>query len=750
MVAGPEREDVGGMGPRPLFASAVRGWLVVVLAATTVLAAVDALAGTGVVLITPLVLAPPAAAVRLRPRAVVGVSVYAIVLALGLGLVDGIFGTARHLVAVVAVAGAAALATAIASTRERLESERRRASALLARERFLADAGAVLDRSLNPDETLREIAALAVPARAAMCVIDVLDEDGPIRGVAVAAREPAIAARMRQLREGFPLDPAGPHPVAQVVRSERPLLIQLDDPTLSDIAASGEHLEFMRRAGYRSAIVVPLRARNRTYGTISWLRFADEPPYDEDDLALVAELGRRAALALSNAHLFSEARQARQRSEHAFAEASAARERADFLAEASVLLDASLDVDTTLGDLARLVVPRMADWCAVDVPTLDGGTRNVAVVHRDPEKVALATRLRERYPQPAGGPTGVPNVMRTGEPEFYSELDDALLRDAARNDEHLEMLRSLGIGSAMVVPLRARGRTLGVLTLIAEGPRRFDESDLTRACDLAARAALSVDNARLYEERTHVARTLQATLLPPELPAVPRMRVAARYRPAAEGVEVGGDFYDAFPAGRERWALVVGDVCGKGAEAAAVTALARYTLRAEAARGLAPVDALARLNDALLRQRDDGRFLTLAYATLDPEADGLRFTVACAGHPPAILVRADGRAELLGGPGSLLGVFADPTFRETSTLLEPADSAVLYTDGAIEGNPENRMQPSELAARLVGHGGAAPDRIALAVERAAAGEEGARLRDDLAVLVAQREVAEPVQPGAGG
>jgi serine phosphatase RsbU (regulator of sigma subunit) len=705
----------------------------------TGLAIVDVITDSRVVPIVLLVLGPLAAAIRFSATSTAWVGAYAFALAVALGEVEGSFLSSRHVVALVAVGGAAVLATVIASVRARLEVLQARTAGLLARARFLADAGAVLDRSLNPDETLRQIASLAVPERAAMCVIDLVEDNVGIRGVAVEARDDEVAEGMREMRERFPLDPDGPHPVAQVLREERSTLIQLDDPMLSGLAASGEHLDFMRRAHYRSAMVVPLRARNRTYGTISWLRFEDQPLYSEEDLALLEELAARAALALSNAYLFAEAQRSRQRNEDARVEASVARERAAFLAEAGVLLDQSLDFDTTLADLARLAVPGLADWCSIDVPDGDGGLRNVVIAHRNPAREADAKRLLEGYPLRPDVPVGAPQVVRTGAAEFLPSISRDVLERVALDAEHLELIEALDLGSAIIVPLTARGRILGAMTLVTDGERRLGEADLTLALELGARAGLSVDNARLYGDRTYVAQTLQASLLPPQLPPVPGMRVAARYRPAGEGVEVGGDFYDVFAGGPDRWVLVVGDVCGKGAEAAAVTALARYTLRAEAARELPPGEALARLNAAMLRQQDDGRFLTLAYAVLSYERDGVRLVVACAGHPPPVVLRNGRGSALLGHPGSLLGIFEDPSFVERSVVLEPGDSAVFYTDGVTEGNPVRRITPDELADLLAPHGGKGPDQVALEVERAAVGSDAAALRDDLAVLVAQRD-----------
>ena len=714
-------------------------WLALIVSGLTAVAVIDIADDSRTVPLVLLVFGPLAASLLSSRRVTAAVGAYTVALTIAIGASDGFFLSERHVILLGAVIVAAILATFVASMRSRLEAEQRRTATLLSRARVLADAGAVLDRSLNPDETLRQIASLAVPEHATMCVIDICEDDGSIRGAAVEATDPQIAAGMREMRMRFPLDPQGPHPVARVLREERPTLIQLDEHTLAGLAASGEHLEFMRRMQYQSAIVAPLRARNRTYGAISWLRFENQPAYGEEDLELVEELASRAAFALSNAHLFAEAQRSRQRNEEAHAQASAAQERAAFLAEAGVLLDQSLDFDTTLADLARLTVPGLADWCSIDVPGPEGRLRNVVIVHRDPAQEAAARSLLDRYPPGPNEAVGAAHVIHTGAAEFHPRLSGELLEQVAGDPEHLERLRALGISSTLTVPLPARGRILGAMTLATQGDRVLSEGDLTLALELGARAGLSVDNARLYGDRAHVAQTLQASLLPPQLPPVPGMRVAARYRPAAEGVEVGGDFYDVFPAGPDRWVMVVGDVCGKGAEAAAVTALARYTLRADAGRELTPREALTRLNAAMIRQQEDGRFLTLAYAVLSHEEGGVRLVVACAGHPPPVVLRNGRGSVLLGHPGSLLGIFDDPSFVERSVILEPGDSAVFYTDGVTEGNPGRRMTPDELADRLAPHGHKAPDEVAREVERAALGQDGEELRDDVAVLVTQRD-----------
>ena len=170
--------------------------------------------------------------------------------------------------------------------------------------------------------------------------------------------------------------------------------------------------------------------------------------------------------------------------------------------------------------------------------------------------------------------------------------------------------------------------------------RRFDEQDLELGEELARRCATAIDNARLYGERAYIARTLQESLLPAELPEIPGLETAARFRATGEGNEVGGDFYDLFESGGRGWTVVIGDVCGKGPDAAAVTALARYTLRAAAMRERLPSRSLALLNEALLRQRGDRRFCTVAYAYLETLDSGARVGFASGGHPLPLVLRA--------------------------------------------------------------------------------------------------------------
>jgi PAS domain S-box-containing protein len=407
-----------------------------------------------------------------------------------------------------------------------------------------------------------------------------------------------------------------------------------------------------------------------------------------------------------------------------------------FLADSSALLGASLDPAEVLGQVATLAVPEVADWVAVHMPG-DSGIELVALAHPDPEQVKRAVELDRQMPTRYDAPRGVANVLRTGQSELYPDVPQ-LQPETEDEQARVEQVRAFRMRSALVVPMTARGRTpLGTLTLATDqSGRRFDEQDLELAEELARRCGTAVDNARLFAERAYIARTLQQSLLPAELPDIPGIEAAARFRPTGEGNEVGGDFYDLFESGGRGWTVVMGDVCGKGPDAAAVTALARYTLRAAAMRERLPSRSLGLLNEALLRQRDDRRFCTVAYAYLEPVSEGARIGFASGGHPLPLLLRADGTVQQVGEPGTLLGVLPDPSFEDRSLSLGPGDALVFFTDGVIEGRGNARTLDEEGLADLVATcAGAGADAIAARVEDAAVAAQGGSPRDDIAVLV---------------
>jgi PAS domain S-box-containing protein len=413
-----------------------------------------------------------------------------------------------------------------------------------------------------------------------------------------------------------------------------------------------------------------------------------------------------------------------------------------FLAEAGPILSAAAtDLDATLARVAELAVPWLADWCAIEMVQDDGTLRTLKVAHVDPDKLALAEDWGRRYPPDPSSPRGAANVVRTGRSEIYEDIPDALLVQAAVDEEHLEILRGLQLRSVITVPLTARGRVFGVMTLVfAESGRRYGPADLALAEDLARRAALAVDNARIYQERDHIARTLQRSLLPPRLPDIPGMEIAGRYRAAGAGNDVGGDFYDAFEAADGSWVVVIGDVCGKGPEAAAVTGLARHTIRAAAMRERKPSEILATLNDAVLQQRSDHMFCTVAYVRVRPNPGGARLTICCGGHPLPLVLRADGTVLAAGSPGTLLGIFPDPELVDRTVDLGPGDALVLFTDGVIEEHGDGEMFGRDGMTDLLRESvGRKAEEIAEAIEQAVVAFGPAAPRDDIAIVVLRVE-----------
>jgi serine phosphatase RsbU (regulator of sigma subunit) len=270
--------------------------------------------------------------------------------------------------------------------------------------------------------------------------------------------------------------------------------------------------------------------------------------------------------------------------------------------------------------------------------------------------------------------------------------------------------------------------------------------------DISARRAAEEQVRVLLRERTRVAGALQTALLPAVLPAVPGLVSAALYRPAGEGREIGGDFYELFPLGDGRWCAVLGDVSGKGAEAAAVTARVRFTLRALATGASGTQGPLRSVNDALSDDDDDERFCTLAHVVLEPHATGVRAEIVLAGHLQPLLRRADGRVETVGEPGTALGLFPDPELVPVAVELAEGDALCLFTDGLVEARDATG---AELGAVRVADLVAATDparpggaqALLDALEGAARGWHGDRLVDDLAVLLL---VAAPISSSGAG
>ncbi|UTI64164.1 SpoIIE family protein phosphatase [Paraconexibacter antarcticus] len=367
--------------------------------------------------------------------------------------------------------------------------------------------------------------------------------------------------------------------------------------------------------------------------------------------------------------------------------AEAALRRTRFLSDAGPRLDATLDRRAALDALALLAVPALGTACVV--LSVDGD-----VVRRDSASGAGSAiqealdALPETRPATPGDPV---LVAATGGGPLELDGTRALQALGATNGNGSATLEGL---RGFAIPLPARGRTVGVLVILGPAPLGGDDAALAQ--DLAARAGLAVDNARLYEEQRQVAEQLQRETLPERPLRLPRASVATRYRAGGAGMRVGGDFFDAFPIEDGATLVVIGDVTGKGAPAAALATIARSTLRTAGTYEVSPAAILRTLNLTLLRHRAEtsrGRFVSVAACRLDETPTGLRATLCLAGHPAPVLQRADGTVEVVGRGGTLLGFAPSPRLWEVAVDLGPKDRLILFTDGlseAIEGDEEDR------------------------------------------------------------
>jgi PAS domain S-box-containing protein len=723
---------------------------------------------------------------------------------------------------------------------------------------FLAQAVSLLAASLDLETTLANVVRLAVPELADWCAIDLIESDGSIRPITGVHADPARQRLLNELQSRY-----GYMRTGAMARVNESGTAEVHPEVTDDLLARGahdvEHLELLRAVGAQSFMVIPLRARGRALGTMVLLSTDPERRYGDEDLVAAEELASGCALAVDNARLFTDARQAERRKDEGLAlldglfanapvglgfldthlryvrinrklaeingrtidehlgrrveemvggdvgaqiardllrvidtgeplldlelvgepvypgrrrvwlanyypvrmgvdgqvtgvgtvvqeisERKRAERRSAFLAEASALMDQSLDTEVTLRNLGGIVVPELADWFAVDLIGPNDEIRRAAVAHTDPAKTALGWELGRRFPARLDDEAGFGRTIRSGCSELLPQVPDAVLEQVSSGrPEYEEILRGLGLTSTMIVPLRARGRILGGMLLgAAESGRRFTASDLALAEELGVRCALALDNARLYHERSETARTLQSSLLPPGLPSIPGVELAARYRAAGEGNEVGGDFYDVF-AWDEAWAVVIGDVCGKGPDAAAITALARYTVRAVALHEHTPSATLRTLNDAMLRQLSDDQFCTVALGRVQRLPDG-RFGVdlSLGGHPPPLVLRASGEVKPLTHQGTLLGVVDQPRLDDRRYVLEPGDTLLLYTDGVTEARVRSwELGEEGLASLLKGCAGQAAAEVVETIERAVVGVQAGEPRDDIALLALRAALA---------
>ncbi len=387
----------------------------------------------------------------------------------------------------------------------------------------------------------------------------------------------------------------------------------------------------------------------------------------------------------------------------------------------------------TLQRCARLLAGDIANWVIVDIERADLLRRQFVIGPQDGPSQELARKVRALDPQPGSAPA---QAHAAATPVLLAHAGDAGVLGVTPDGTPLLML--LGTTSLLSVPITDGVTGYGALTLArTPGEGHFEIADLGLAEQLGQHLGVAIRVDRMFRHRSAVAEALQGSLLPATLPDVPGLELFAAYQPATEGLEVSGDFYDVFPV-TDGWAITVGDVCGKGQEAAAMTAAARHAIRALAHWNTDPADVLAKVNQVMLAGDYEDRFVTAKLAYLRWEGGRLRVRLASAGHPGPAVVRPDGRVDMLSGGGLPLGLFpeADPQVEELD--LGEGDLLFFYSDGVTDArSPDMRYFEDSLADELAGLAGRSAAETARTMQSLVSGFFQDELRDDMTILVAK-------------
>lgn len=440
----------------------------------------------------------------------------------------------------------------------------------------------------------------------------------------------------------------------------------------SDIATDPsweDYRELAADAGVAACWSTPIISSDgRMLGTFAMYHRTSRAPQDSD-LALCTAFARIAALAVER-HRAEEARAVAEARERA------AREDLAFLLEAGTALGHDRDYEQTLRHLARLCVPDLAPLCVIDALS-DGRVRRIAALAEKPgQQLLLAAHSTAVLPS---GATPEATRVARGAPDIPGPWE------------------ALDVTGHVRIPLRERGRGYGTLTLLTTGDHPLEWRRVALAEELAHRASTVARNARQFRDRARLAHDLQAGLLLADMPDLPGGELAAYYRPAGEGLDIGGDFYDVFPLPGGRWAFMIGDVCGRGALAATITALVRHTARAVAPLLADPVAVAGAINTALLERvpGSGGDFVTLVYGHLLPRGDRLDIDLIRAGHLMPVHHRPGSPPAPVSSEGMLLGAFREAVPDAASLRLWTGESLVLSTDGITESRDRAGRQFGE-------------------------------------------------------
>jgi PAS domain S-box-containing protein len=577
--------------------------------------------------------------------------------------------------------------------RERLLAKESAARAEIDAERarleFLIEAKAALSEVLDLDDRLNELARLSIPRFADGSAVHLLDESGQPVLIALHHRDPDHVELLRHLFERYPVRLGHRVGIGAAIREGRSgWLPGVTDDMLAAVALSERHLDLLRQLHLTTGLVVPLIGPDGPFGAVTFITTHGRR-MREADLTLVEQLCSRVAILLRNAQLI----EARDRDRKAY------RYQAVLLQS---VLEASVDGVLAVDPESNVLTynQRFLELWELDEELTESGDD------------ALLAQAELRVADPEGFIATVKQAYDERPPRLHDQVD---LANGRVLDRH---------GTCLTGP---DGEYLGFMW-------SFRDITLERAQAQAITEA--------GERSAMLARTLQQSLLPPRLPHIMGIDLAGRYHAAYEGLEIGGDFYDVFSVGGD-WILVIGDVCGKGAEAAAVTALARYTIRAAASHDSDPVSMLTELNSVMVSDSSlaEGvqRFVTVCCIRLRRDEDGVFADVSCGGHPPPFLVRSDHRVEPAGAPGTLLGVFDQISLTSSTVQLDPGDAVVMVTDGVLEARSVDgtQLDIEGVQSVIAPLAGASATRLGEEVEAAALAVQDGVARDDIAILVAR-------------
>jgi PAS domain S-box-containing protein len=671
---------------QPESGNATDGWLRPGVAVAFLLAvAIVDIASRSDVRLTGLFVIPPLGLAASRtPRHVLPIAVLAVLCALGSGLWDHFFLSLDHCIRMVGVGVGSSLGVLAARARAETDSARHSAEAASGRAGALASQLRVTQERLD-----RTLGALAEA---------VTVHDG--RGKTIYVNEAAVRL-------------LGRDSVADVLSAEPgDLAKRFDIYDEHGARVSAEDMPGRKLVLGEAAEPLLTRSVVRETGQEYWLLTK----------ATLAEDPDGGVLAVNVIEDVTEAKELEIRQR--------------FLNEAGEILASSLDHDETLQAVAELAVPKLADWCGVEMLERDGSTREVAVAHVDPEKIEFARRLRTLYPPDPDSETGVPGVIRSGRAELYAEIPEELIAESAQDAEHLALIMELTMRSVMIVPMVVGDRTIGAMTFVAaETVGNYDEDDLAFAAGVARRAAVAVENSRLYTEQLKVAETLQKSLLPSRLPEVPGWSAAAVYRSGDKTTEVGGDFYDLFPV-YDGLVVVLGDITGKGVAAATLTAFARHTAKTAALLGMVPGSILQLINEAL-RGEPQLSLLTAVCAHFAERDGEVTVTVASGGHPLPIVLRKGSAPKPIGRYGTILGAPFAPEWEERTETLAPGDIVLFYTDGVTDTPGETDRFGDRRLLDFLATAPQDPEQLVSAIDRELRDYQAGTVTDDTALLALQ-------------